>query len=103
MNHLNWNMSEIGIRKVLGATVTNIVSRFTFEFVKLILIANVIAWPLAYYVMNTWLDTFAYKTDITIITFLSAGFIALLIAVATISFQAVKVSLTNPAKTLKYE
>lgn len=94
---------EIGIRKVLGATVTNIVSRFSFEFVKLILIANVIAWPLAYYAMNTWLDTFAYKTELSLITFLSAGFIALIIAVATISFQAVKASLTNPAKTLKYE
>ncbi|KAB2847263.1 MAG: FtsX-like permease family protein [Melioribacteraceae bacterium] len=94
---------EIGIRKVLGATVTNIVSRFTFEFVKLILIANIIAWPLAYYAMNTWLDTFAYKTDLALSTFISAGFIALIIAVATISFQAVKASLTNPAKTLKYE
>ena len=94
---------EIGIRKVLGATVTNIVSRFTFEFVKLILIANIIAWPLAYYAMNKWLDTFAYKTDLALSTFMLAGFIALLIAVATISFQAVKASLTNPAKTLKYE
>lgn len=94
---------EIGIRKVLGATVTNIVSRFTFEFVKLILIANIIAWPIAYYGMNLWLNNFAYKSDITISIFISAGVIALLMAVATISFQAVKASLTNPAKTLKYE
>lgn len=94
---------EIGIRKVLGASVTNIVSRFTFEFVKLILIANIIAWPIAYYGMNLWLNNFAYKSDITISIFISAGVIALLIAVATISFQAVKASLTNPAKTLKYE
>jgi putative ABC transport system permease protein len=94
---------EIGIRKVLGATITNIVSRFTFEFVKLILISNLIAWPLSYYGMNLWLENFAYKTDLTISTFLLAGFMALLIAVVTISFQAVKASLTNPANTLKYE
>lgn len=94
---------EIGIRKVLGASVGNIVARFTFEFIKLILIANLIAWPLSYYGMSQWLENFAYRTDLTLSTFLMAGSIALLIAVATIGFQAVKASLTNPAKTLKYE
>ena len=94
---------EIGIRKVLGATVANIVSRFTFDFVKLIIFANLIAWPLGYYIMNRWLENFAYKIDLTLTVFFTAGLLTLIIAVATVSFQAVKASLTNPAKTLKYE
>jgi putative ABC transport system permease protein len=68
-----------------------------------VLLANIIAWPVAYYIMNKWLEGFAYKISVSIFLFIGAGLLALGIAQATISFQVVKVSLTNPADVLKYE
>ena len=94
---------EIGIRKVLGATVTNIVSRFSLSFIKLVLIANIFAWPIAYYAMELWLSSFAYKIDLGLSVFLSAAVIAILIALFTIMYQALKAALANPVKSLKYE
>ncbi|WP_423147753.1 FtsX-like permease family protein [Rubrolithibacter danxiaensis] len=94
---------EIGIRKVLGATVTNVVGMLSKDFLKLVLIANLIGWPVAWWVMDKWLQDFAYKIDISWWIFGIAGAIALLIALVTISFQAIKAALTNPVKSLRAE
>jgi putative ABC transport system permease protein len=94
---------EIGIRKVLGATVSGIVVLFSIEFLKLVIISNLIAWPLAYYAMNSWLEDFAYKTDMSIWIFILSGLVAILIALLTVSFQAMKTGFSNPVKSLRYE
>ena len=94
---------EIGIRKVLGASVTNLVSLLSKEFLLLLLIANVIAWPVAYFSINFWLQNFAYKIDPGWFIFLGAGFLAVLIALLTVSFQSIKAALANPVKSLRYE
>ncbi len=94
---------EIGIRKVLGATVTGIVHLISKEFLILVALANVIAWPVAYYAMSKWLQNFAYRIQIGWGTFILAGILALLIALITVSFQAVKAALANPVEALRYE
>jgi putative ABC transport system permease protein len=94
---------EIGIRKVLGASVAGIVQLLSREFVKLVLVANVIAWPVAYFVMNKWLQDFAYRIAIGWWVFALAGGIALLIALLTVSTQAIKAALANPVEALRYE
>ena len=94
---------EIGIRKVLGATVTNITSLLSMDFVKLVLIAIVIASPIAWYGMNKWLQDFAYKAPISWWIFALAGFTAIVIALFTVSFQSIKAALMNPVKSLKSE
>ncbi|MFH1195970.1 MAG: ABC transporter permease, partial [bacterium] len=94
---------EIGIRKSIGASVSSIVLLLTKEFLAWVLIANIIAWPIAYWIMNGWLEDFAYKNDLTIWSFVVSGGIALLVALFTISYQSVKASLTNPVDTLKCE
>jgi putative ABC transport system permease protein len=94
---------EIGIRKTLGATVTGIVGLLSKDFVKLVLIANLVAWPVAYYAMNKWLQNFAYRIKIGLESFLLAAALAAVIAMFTISFQAIKAALTNPVEALRYE
>ncbi|MDY6801544.1 MAG: FtsX-like permease family protein [Bacteroidota bacterium] len=94
---------EIGIRKVLGAKTTTILKLLVFQYSKWILIANILAWPVAYYLLKGWLQQFAYRTDISIITFIISGLAAFLIAVLTISYRALKVSNINPVSTLRYE
>ncbi len=94
---------EIGIRKVLGATAPGIVQLLSREFVKLVLVANVIAWPVAYFVMNKWLQDFAYRIEMGWTVFALAGGIALLIALLTVSTQAIKAALANPVEALRYE
>jgi putative ABC transport system permease protein len=94
---------EIGVRKVLGATVSNILILLSKEFTKNILLANLIAWPTAYFILKKWLENFAYKATLSYDIFLFAGFLSLLITLFTISFQAVKTARTNPIKSLKYE
>ncbi len=94
---------EIGIRKVLGATASGIVHLLSREFVKLVLVANVIAWPVAYVVMNKWLQDFAYRIELGCWVFALAGGVALLIALATVSTQAIKAALANPVEALRYE
>ncbi len=94
---------EIGIRKVLGASIGNILIITTRQFVLLVLLANIIAWPLAYYFMNNWLLDFQYRIDIGYETFIAAAVLTILIAFLTVSFQAVKVAVTNPVKSLRYE
>jgi putative ABC transport system permease protein len=94
---------EIGVRKVLGASVTGIVGLLSKEFVKLVLAANLIAWPLAYFVMKRWLQDFAYRVDINVTTFVLAAVLALVIALLTVSYQAIKAALANPVEALRYE
>jgi putative ABC transport system permease protein len=94
---------EIGIRKVQGATTGNIVKLITSEFMVLVIIANIIAWPVAYYFMNKWLLDFAYRIHINIWIFIIAGSITFIIALLTVSYQAIKAALANPIKSLKYE
>jgi putative ABC transport system permease protein len=94
---------EIGIRKVLGASVTSITQLLTKDFLKLVIIAIVAASPVAWIAMNKWLQNFAYRIDITWWMFLIAGIIAIVIAVSTISFQAIKAAIANPVKNLRSE
>ena len=94
---------EIGIRKVLGASVPNIITLLSKDFLKLIVIAFFIASPLAWYFMNNWLQGFAYRINISWWVFLIGGILALLIALFTISFQAIKAAIANPVKSLRTE
>jgi putative ABC transport system permease protein len=94
---------EIGVRKVLGASVAGIVGLLSKDFVKLVLAANVIAWPVAYFAMNKWLQNFAYRIDISWWIFALASGLALLIALLTVSAQAIKAALANPVEALRYE
>ena len=94
---------EIGIRKVLGASIFSIIRLLSTEFIILVVMANIIAWPAAYFIMNQWLQEFAYKTSLSIRTFLAAGMTALIIALLTISYQSVKAALADPVKSIKYE
>ena len=96
-------IKEIGIRKVLGASVSNLVLMLSKEFAILVGIANLIAWPIAYYAMNRWLQDFAYRIDLEIWAFVLSGFLALFIALTTVSYQAWKVARTNPVDALRYE
>jgi ABC-type antimicrobial peptide transport system permease subunit len=94
---------EIGIRKVLGATVTSIISLLSKDFLKLVLLANVIAWPLAGWAMHRWLQDFAYRTPISWWLFASAGILAIVIALVAVSFQAIRAATANPVKSLRSE
>jgi putative ABC transport system permease protein len=94
---------EIGIRKVLGASVSGIIGVLSKDFVKLVLIANLVAWPVAYFAMNKWLQNFAYRIDIALTVFGIAGGLALLIALITVSLQAIKAALANPVESLRCE
>ena len=94
---------EIGIRKVLGASVSNIVKMLSKEFIFLVTLANVIAWPTGYYIMNNWLSNFAYKTGISAWILILSGIIALIISLITVSYQAIKAAFTNPVDSLRNE
>jgi putative ABC transport system permease protein len=94
---------EIGIRKVLGASVTGLTAMLSKDFVKLVCIAVVLAAPLAWWVMNKWLQDFAYRINISVWVFAIAGFAAIAIAIVTVSFQAIKAALANPVDSLRNE
>jgi putative ABC transport system permease protein len=94
---------EIGIRKVLGATAPGIIGLLMREFVILVAAANVIAWPVAYFVMNRWLRDFAYRISIAVWIFIVAGVLTLFIAMLTVIFQATKAALMDPIDSLRYE
>lgn len=94
---------EIGIRKALGATVSNIVVMLNMQFVKLVLIAMLVAVPLSYYAIGKWLDQFAYKIDFQFWMYFAGGILALLISSLTVAFHSLKASKINPAETLKWE
>ena len=94
---------EIGIRKVLGANVFNLSYLLSRQFTKWVLISNLIAWPVAYFLMDQWLQDFAYRVDISLWVFPLSGLLVLAVAILTVSYQAIKVALVNPVKSLKYE
>ncbi len=94
---------EIGIRKALGARVSSIYLLMSRDFIKWVAIANIIAWPVAYWAMNRWLQNFAYRVHVVIDIFLLAGGIALVLALVTVSFQSIKAARANPIDSLRYE
>jgi putative ABC transport system permease protein len=94
---------EIGIRKVLGASVQNVLYLLSKDFIVLVLVAFVIAIPVTWWIMHNWLQDFAYRINIQLWVFAVAGFLAVMIALLTISFQALKVALANPVKSLRTE
>ncbi len=94
---------EIGIRKVLGAPLSRIMWLLTGQFVQWVIVANLIAWPVGYWIMSRWLQGFAFRTSLSIWIFLASGLTALVIAALTVSSQVVKAALANPAQSLKYE
>jgi putative ABC transport system permease protein len=96
-------IKEIGIRKVLGASVQNIIFKLSSSFIKLVLISIVIAIPLAYLAIHKWLQDFAYRIETAWWVFAAAGLVAILIALVTVSFQAIKAALANPVKSLRSE
>jgi len=95
--------NEIGIRKVLGASESGIVFLLSKQFTKWVLIANLFAWPAAYFVMNEWLKSFAYRVNIGVWVFLLSGVLAVGIALVTVSYQALKAARANPIDSLRYE
>ena len=96
-------IKEIGIRKVLGASITNILTLLSKDFMKLVIIGFVVAIPIAWYGMNLWLADFAYKIDVGISIFAWAGFTAIVIALLTVSWQSIKAAIANPVDSLRSE
>lgn len=94
---------EIGVRKVLGASLLNIVVLLSREFIKWVLVANIIAWPVAYFAMNKWLQNFAYKVHIGWIVFVLTAVLTFVIALLTVSYQSVKAAMADPVYALRYE
>ena len=94
---------EIGIRKVLGASLGKIILLLSKEFITWIIIANIVAWPLAYFIMNKWLQNFAYRVNIGIWIFILSASLALIIALLTLSYQSIKAAVANPVESLRYE
>ena len=94
---------EIGIRKVLGASIPNLFGMLSSEFVRLVIVANVLAWPVAFVAMNAWLDGFAYRVELEWTTFILAGALAMAIALLTVSFQAARAATANPVESLRME
>lgn len=94
---------EIGIRKVLGASLFSVVRLLAHEFVLLITLANLLAWPVAYFAVNQWLQSYAYRINVTLWPFALSGVLALAMALLTVSFQAIKAALANPVASLRYE
>ena len=94
---------EIGIRKVFGASVSKIIQLLSIDFIRLVIISLIISFPLAFYLMNNWLQDFAYRINISWEIFLTAGFLALMITLITVGYQAVKAAIANPIKSLRTE
>lgn len=94
---------EIGIRKVVGASIKDILAMLVEDFAQWVLLANIVAWPVAYYAMRVWLQGFAYKADMDLWIFIVSGLIALVIAMLTVGFHAIKAATANPVESLRYE
>lgn len=94
---------EIGIRKVFGASVSTITRGLTGKFLRLVCVANLLSWPIAFFVLNNWLQNFAYRIDINIWAFLLATLLSFIISLFTVSYQSIKAAMTNPINTLRYE
>ena len=94
---------EIGIRKVLGASIANIIGLISKDFLVLLFVSNAIAWPIAYYLMNKLLSNYAYRTSIAVWIFIVSGIMAVFIALLTVCIKIVKAALSNPVDSLRYE
>ena len=94
---------EIGIRKTLGAPIISIYLLLSKSFVKWVLLANVIAWPVAFFMMHRWLDNFVYRIHLDFWIFLASGLATLTVALLTVSWQSLKAACIQPAESLKYE
>ena len=94
---------EVGIRKVLGASELSIILLITNQFFKLILVANLIAWPISYYLIDYWLGNYAYKISIGLDSFLLGGILSLFVALLTIFYQTIKAATVNPVVSIKSE
>jgi putative ABC transport system permease protein len=94
---------EIGVRKVVGGTVLDIVRLFTGELSKLVLLSNVIAWPAAYFLMQRWLENFAYRIDMSFAVFVGSALLALVVALLTVGTIAARAASLNPVHSLRYE
>ena len=94
---------EVGIRKALGSSVSRLVLQLSGEFAKLVLVANLLAWPVAYYIMNGWLQNFAYRIDPEPGIFILCGVLALGTAMLAVGAQSVKAAMANPVDALRYE
>ena len=94
---------EIGIRKVLGSSVANIIKLLSKEFIFLLIISNIIAWPVAYYALSRFLENFAYRINLSIPTFLAAGITSIFVALVTVSYQSIKAATANPVNSLRNE
>jgi len=94
---------EIGIRRVLGASVFSVACQLTKDFLKWVLLSNIIAWPISYFIMNRWLQNFAFRTSIRIWFFITSAVLALVIALLTVGFQSVKAAYANPVDSMRYE
>ena len=96
-------VKEIGIRKVLGATVPQIMTLLVKDFLKLVVIANIIAWPLGYFAMHSWLQEYPFRITIGPGVFITATMVAICIAILTVSYQAIKAAYSNPVSALRHE
>jgi putative ABC transport system permease protein len=94
---------EIGIRKVVGASITNIILMLSKDFLLLVVAANILAWPIAYFSMKRWLENFVYRTDISLGIFIFSALLALFIAICTVIYQSIKAASANPVDTIRYE
>jgi putative ABC transport system permease protein len=94
---------EIGIRKALGASISSIALLIAKESTGCILLANLVAWPIAWYAMSRWFQNFAYRTSISLLPFILSGGLAIIIALLTMSFQTLKAASANPVDALRYE
>jgi putative ABC transport system permease protein len=94
---------EIGVRKVLGASISKIILLLTKDFSRLIFLANIIAWPTAWFALNRWLQNFAYRAEIDIWIFIFSASLAFIIALLIIAYQSIKAALANPVESLRYE
>ena len=94
---------EIGIRKTLGASVSNIFRVLTKDYILWISISTVVAWPFSYYLMNRWLEDFAYRININIWIFILSSLVTVIISLLTVSYQSIKAATANPVESLKYE
>jgi len=94
---------EIGIRKVIGASVSNIILLLMKEFIKYVLIANIVAWPIAYYFMNRWLENFPYRSKFGLDIFIFSVTLTFVLVLLTVSYQSIKVAIANPVDSLRYE